>query len=869
MSNFKFKKAISFILAFALVLGMTSLAAFAAPSPLFEMPDVETRQGEEFEIVIKFARNVTSILDPVAALDVTLSFDSNVYSVVSMENGDGLNAALERITSGDSNLENDYIFSTSAKIPGEVKWSLVTLQSFTFYGGEDFMKIRFKANDLSDLTKNLNMTIKVTSAAAPETLADVTSKFSSFTNKMEVEANLTTMCDWEYVEALGGYRLVKFNGENVENFTIPDEYDDPDDDFGALPVVSIGSGAFRENKGIKKVSLSENIVNVGSAAFFRCENLEKIVVFSEETRFGANCMYGDEKLVVKCLEGSEADAYAQKNAIDVEYFESVADGSCKGTDEKVYYTGTPVELSNLKVYNSKNQLMKLGADYIVYYMDNIEIGKAKIMITGRGEYLGTKVVEFDILCPYHSVENPCYTEQVVYSDCELGGYVMKDCTFCGLHDDSTVAPAKEHGEVAEVADPDATCTDAGVKKFVCKDCAKVLSTEEIPVKEHTTPENGEWKVEKEATCKEAGKAVLYCADCDYVVDTKEIPMLEDHVYDWVVTTQPTCTTDGVETYQCRFCGYFEGEAVTRVATACHKMGDWVVVTPVTCEQDGLKTRNCTVCGQKPEEDVIPHAGHTEGDWTTLAERTCTTDGHYVKYCTAEGCGAILAENKESKYGHTDGEWEIVSELTCTQDGVKKLHCAVCDAVCKTETTPHEGHKSGDWVTVEPTCAKAGAKNHYCSVCEEVYESEPIAVLPHTPGDWETVAEPTCTLTGMKHKVCQACGEATETEEIEELGHSNVITTVELPTYRKEGKDRLGCATCGVFVRYIPTKKLSADIDGGGSITASDALLILQHATGLKELEGDQLKNANLDGYGGVNSSDALIVLQIATGLITV
>lgn len=867
MRNSKFRKVIAFILAFALVLGVTSVATFAASGPLFVMSDAETRQGEEFEIVVKFARDITPELDPIAALDVTLSFDSNVYSVVSMENGEGLNKALEGITSGDSNLENDYIFSTSANTPGEVNWSLITLSSFTFVEGEEFMKIRFKANDLSDLTKRLNMTIKVTSAAAPETLEDVTGKFTSYTNKMEVEANLTAMCDWEYSLAHGGYVLVKFNAENVETFTIPDKYDNPTTLLGAIPVVSIKNDAFRENKGIKKIVFGKNIDTVGTAAFFRCENLEKVVVYSKDTRFGANCFYGaDENLVIKCLEGSEADLYAQKNNIKVEYFESVADSSCKGTDEKVYYTGSPVKLSNLRVYNSKNQFMRLGVDYVVSYENNTEIGTAKLIITGRGEYVGTKEVEFEILCPYHSEEHACYTEQVIYPDCEAGGYIVKDCTFCGLHDDTTVAPAKEHGEITEIADPDATCTQTGVKKFVCKDCTKVLSTEEIPLKDHAAAEDAEWVTVEEATCEKEGKEVLYCADCDYVIEERAIPVLDDHVIEWVVTTEPTCTQDGVETLQCRFCGYHEGEkAETRVAPAGHKMGEWVEVAPATCDEDGLKKRNCVLCQEKPEEEVLPKTGHKESEWITLAELTCTVDGIKVKYCTT--CGDELDREVTTAPGHSEGEWEVVSELTCTQDGVKKLHCSVCDTVYKTETETHEGHKSGVWKTVAATCAKPGAKNHYCSVCDEIYESTPIKQLDHTPGEWEVVAEPTCTLAGMRHKVCLVCGEATETEEIEATEHNYVRTTEKAATYRNEGQDKLACDKCDLVSRYIPTKKLNADIDSDGTITSADALLILQHSTGLKTLDGDALRNANLDGVGVANSADALIVIQIATGLI--
>ena len=908
MKNSKFKKVISMILAFALVFGIASVSSFAAnASPLLVMNDVNTRQGEEFEVVVKIERSITPILDHVAALDVTLSYNSEIYSVVSMENGAGLNKALSKFSTNDSNLENDYIFSTSANKPGEVKWSFVALESFTFNKGEEFMKIRFKANDLSDLNKNQNMTITVTNAAAPGTLANVTDKFAPYTNNAKVEANLTTLCDWEYVSALGGYRLVKFNGANASTFIVPAEYDDPADSKDACPVVSIGSGAFSNCETITKILIGKNVAEVGTAAFFGCSNLERIVVFSETTKFGANSLYGtSDKFVVKCIKGSEADTYAQKNSHKVEYFENVADCKYEGVDEKVYFTGNPVELSALKVYNSKNELMTLGQDYAMYYTDNVNIGTAKIIITGRGEYLGTTEVEFQVLCPYHTDDNSFYTVNLVYTDCEVEGVVIKDCSFCGYHDESEVAPAKEHGALVDVVATESTCTTEGLINHVCQDCKKVISTSPAEVKDHTDPEVETWVVLTPASCDVVGKEVRYCADCEYIIDQREIPALKhmyqegfvkeptcqetgieamicvncgdaqyeaevpvvDHDVQWVVTTEPTCKEAGVETKQCRFCGYHEGEAETREVpeTGC-KAGEWVVTKEATCEDDGVKIQACEVCGEIVAYDTIDATGHTE-QWITVVEETCTTGLHKIKHCST--CNEDLDTVKTDAPGHQSGEWKTVTEYSCTQDGLKEHYCTVCNEVYETEEKKAEGHKSGEWKTVAATCAKEGAIEHYCSVCNEVYESRAISRKAHTPGSWKTIIEPSCTKVGMKHKVCLVCGEAVDTEELAAKGHSNYVTTVVTrPTYRFEGKNDISCGVCGEYIRHAYVRKLSADIDGNGKIASSDALAILQHATGLKNLTGDALLNADLDGSGSPNSGDALIVLQIATGLITV
>lgn len=60
-----------------------------------------------------------------------------------------------------------------------------------------------------------------------------------------------------------------------------------------------------------------------------------------------------------------------------------------------------------------------------------------------------------------------------------------------------------------------------------------------------------------------------------------------------------------------------------------------------------------------------------------------------------------------------------------------------------------------------------------------------------------------------------------------------------------------------------------DVDMNGKINSSDALLVLQSATGLTTLSEKQLKAAELTNDEKITSSDALAILQFATGLIKV
>lgn len=62
--------------------------------------------------------------------------------------------------------------------------------------------------------------------------------------------------------------------------------------------------------------------------------------------------------------------------------------------------------------------------------------------------------------------------------------------------------------------------------------------------------------------------------------------------------------------------------------------------------------------------------------------------------------------------------------------------------------------------------------------------------------------------------------------------------------------------------------LYGDVDGSRAVTASDALLALQAATGKLTLNEQQADAADVDGIDGLTTMDALIILQYATGKLT-
>lgn len=120
-------------------------------------------------------------------------------------------------------------------------------------------------------------------------------------------------------------------------------------------------------------------------------------------------------------------------------------------------------------------------------------------------------------------------------------------------------------------------------------------------------------------------AILTLTGCPRPVNTIEPPVWDDGV----VTTESTCTTEGVKTYTCS-----NGETRTETIPALgHDMGDkWEITKNPTCTEKGSKTRKCSHCGET-ETVEIDALGH---DWVLENENdnthkctNCETTAHHT------------------------------------------------------------------------------------------------------------------------------------------------------------------------------------------------------------------------------------------------
>ena len=151
-----------------------------------------------------------------------------------------------------------------------------------------------------------------------------------------------------------------------------------------------------------------------------------------------------------------------------------------------------------------------------------------------------------------------------------------------------------------------------------------------------------------------------------------------HHYSANLTTNPTCTEEGVMTYTCSC-----GDSYTEPYPKLEHQYEKEITREATCAEEGETTYTCTLCGDAYTEPI-------------------------------------------AKVEHTPGAAQVTKEATCTEEGEKTVRCTVCGEEISRETTPVKEHQAGESkVTVEPTLFKEGVSETYCKDCGVLMASEAV------------------------------------------------------------------------------------------------------------------------------------------------
>ena len=186
--------------------------------------------------------------------------------------------------------------------------------------------------------------------------------------------------------------------------------------------------------------------------------------------------------------------------------------------------------------------------------------------------------------------------------------------------------------------------------------------------------------------------------------------------------------------------------------SCNHTYESQITTAPTCTQTGVETFTCTLCRHSYSKRVSVLT-HTFEAGTVLKAPTCTETGTQEYVCTH--CGVQKTESLEI-VPHTNGQIICAKKPNCTETGILSTSCAVCQTSYVVKTLNSNGvHDLHESVLVAPTCTTAGTGIRECSRCGHS-ESCTYAITEHNYKQGITIPG-ACIISAVVYNVCRDCG----------------------------------------------------------------------------------------------------------------
>lgn len=241
--------------------------------------------------------------------------------------------------------------------------------------------------------------------------------------------------------------------------------------------------------------------------------------------------------------------------------------------------------------------------------------------------------------------------------------------------------------------------------------------------------SGHWflfDIEVYDTTDNYGLESFFIGDKHWIIVTRN----NKDVHKWnegIVTTEPSCTKEGIKTFECSICNKTKIQAIN--ALGHNYSSDWTIDKKATRTESGSKSHHCTRCDEKTGVTVISKLSHDFDNGVITTSPTCTKSG--VKTYTCKDCKTTKIEVVKALGHDYSNEWTIDKKATCTESGSKSHHCTRCDSTVDETVIPKLSH---DWIltsTVNPTRDHEGKKVYTCNLCKETKEES----IPKLVGKW--------------------------------------------------------------------------------------------------------------------------------------
>ncbi len=265
----------------------------------------------------------------------------------------------------------------------------------------------------------------------------------------------------------------------------------------------------------------------------------------------------------------------------------------------------------------------------------------------------------------------------------------------------------------------------------------------------------------------------YSCDCGYyisidsTISLEEIDSDEHNWSEWLVTSEPTCTTSGTKERTCSICDAIE---VTDIAPLGHTYLDHALYQ----KSEESHYRYCEVCHSK-----VGETSHEYG-----SEYYVGGSGHY-QICE-------VCEYQSSEFDHDYTLLNTLNAATCQEDGRGIYICRECLTRVE-DVIPATGHyPSTEWLYTDSSghyhvCLSCGEPiletkvNHNFNTYSEIssYETSHNVICSdcgysytdnHNFDDGVVTTEAGCETYGIKTYTCADCG-ATRSITIDPVGHN--------------------------------------------------------------------------------------------------
>lgn len=151
----------------------------------------------------------------------------------------------------------------------------------------------------------------------------------------------------------------------------------------------IEGSAFSSCPNLKKVTVPNGVQYIGNEAFGYNKNLKKVVIAKSVTKIEKDAFRGSKKVKIYGYKGSYAEQYAKKRKIPFVIIDkdSLSKAECSLSYSYAIYTGKAKKPKATVIYKGKT--LKNETDYTVSYNNNVNVGKARVKIKGKGAYKDT------------------------------------------------------------------------------------------------------------------------------------------------------------------------------------------------------------------------------------------------------------------------------------------------------------------------------------------------------------------------------------------------------------------------------------------------------------------------------------------------